>query len=102
MPLRIEHMACSRMPKWRLRPQYWPASKSPAPSKVSRALGDGVRSADPPISQGIFLANAFRTLDEEARLARPLDSRGKPGRSLSQPAGSARLCISWLCLDSSG
>src|SRR5258706_238790 len=55
-------MACSRMPKCMLRPPYESASKSPAPSKVMRVLVDGVRSAEPPISQGRVGATAFSTL----------------------------------------
>src|SRR5260370_4842419 len=41
MPFTIAPMACSRMPKWKLRALYWPASKSPAPSKVSRVFVAG-------------------------------------------------------------
>ena len=50
-------------------------------------LVEGARSAEPPISQGTFLATALRTLPDESRLATPLASAGKVGRSLSQPSG---------------
>ena len=86
-------MACSRMPKWRLRPRWLPAWKSPAPSNVSRVLVDGARSAAPPISHGTFLATAFSTFPEESRVAIPLASGAKGGTSLSQPSGSSRCCI---------
>ena len=39
MPLTIAAMACSRMPKCRLRPPGLPGSKSPAPSNFSVRLG---------------------------------------------------------------
>ena len=85
MPLRMAPIACSRMPKWRLRPAYSPAWKSPAPSKVSRVLVDGARSAAPPISQGTFWAIALRTRPDEIRVAIPLLSVGK-GRQVRVPA----------------
>ena len=56
-------------------------------------LVDGARSAAPPISQGTFLATAFNTLPDEARVAIPLASAGKAGKSLSQPSGSCRCWI---------
>ena len=45
-------MACSRIPKWRFRPAGFCALKSLAPSKVSRVLHEGPRSAEPPRSPG--------------------------------------------------
>ena len=81
------------MPKWRLRPPGLPASKSPAPAKVSVVLVDGPRSAEPPISQGMFCASTFSTLPDASRPAMPLASAGKLGRLRSQPAGSSRRCI---------
>ncbi len=44
-------MACSRMPKWRLRPAGFSALKSPAPSNVRRVLHEGAeirRAAEQP------------------------------------------------------
>src|SRR5262245_47758772 len=106
-PLRMAPMACSRMPKWRLRPpaQAPPceggerevAEKSPAPSKVRRVLHDGARSAEPPISHGTFFATALSTSAEVSRVALHFGSGGKLGKSLSQPSGSSRRCMrrSW-------
>jgi len=54
-------MACSRIPKWRLRPAGFSALKSPAPSNVRRVLQEGPRSAEPPSSHGTFLARTFST-----------------------------------------
>ena len=45
-------MACSRMPKCRLRPPGSSGSSSPAPLNVKFVLVDGERSAAPPISHG--------------------------------------------------
>ena len=91
-------MACSRMPKCMLRPPRVAASNSPAPSKVRRVLVEGARSAAPPISQGTFWARMLRILPEESRVAMPLASAGKVGRSLSHPSGSWRNSI--LCRSS--
>src|SRR5260370_33826850 len=85
MPFTIAPIACSRMPKWNLRGFKFPASKSPAPSNVSRVFVDGYKSAEPPISQGSFLAMALRTLEDESRVARPLASAANVGSSLSHP-----------------
>ena len=85
-------MACSRIPKCRLRPPYLSASKSPAASNVRRVLVDGERSAEPPISEGKCCAMAFSTLPEESRVARPFVSAAKLGRSASHPRGSSRFC----------
>src|SRR5208282_3962854 len=87
IPLTIAPIACSRMPKWKLRALYWPASKSPAPSKVRRVFVEGYRSAEPPISQGWFFAIALSTLPDDSRVAVPLASGAKVGRSLSHPSG---------------
>src|ERR1035438_9350381 len=100
MPLTIEPMACSRMPKWKLRPEYSSRSKLP-PSLIS-VLVEGARSAAPPISQGTFLATAFSTLEFDSRVATPLASAGNVGMSLSQPCGRSRLAINSHCLASSG
>ena len=86
-------MACSRIPKWKLRPAKFPAEKSPASAALSRVFVDGARSADPPISHGMFLATAFSTFAEDSRVARPFGSAGNSGRSRSQPSGSWRCCI---------
>src|SRR5436190_24119281 len=87
-PLRIAPIACSRMPKCRLRPAGLAKLKSPAPSNVRRVLQEGARSAEPPISQGTFLARILSTLPEESRVAKPLASGGKVDRPLSQPSGN--------------
>src|SRR5580765_3371146 len=86
IPLQMAVIACSRMPKWKLRPPYEPASKSPAPSKVSRVFVEGKRSAAPPISHGTVWHTAFSTLPEESRVARPLGSAGEGASDLSPPA----------------
>ena len=65
------------------------ALKCPALSTFSIVLFDGARSAEPPISQGTFLATALSTWPDETRLATPLASAGNTGMSLSQPSGSS-------------
>src|ERR1700721_3047861 len=49
------------------------------------------------MSQGWFLAMAFKTLAEESRGARPLASGAKLGSSLSHPAGGlrSRMSANW-------
>src|SRR5664279_1541132 len=100
IPFRIEPMACSRMPKWKFRPEY--SSRSKLPPSLIRVFVDGARSAAPPISHGTFLATAFSTLEFDSRVATPLASAEKVGMSLSQPCGSSRLAIRSHCLANSG
>src|SRR5258708_17243624 len=57
-PLTAAAIACSRMPKCRFLPPGVPGSKSPAPSNVKVVLLDEPRSADPPMSQGMFCGSA--------------------------------------------
>ena len=69
-------MACSRTPKWMVRP------KGPSPSACARAVGrkegspailvlfEPARSDDPPHSSGTTFANAESTLPDAARVAR--------------------------------
>src|SRR5689334_20454190 len=66
MPLQIDPMACSRTPKWMLRPAPV-RSNEPAPS--SRVLVDPPRSASPPSSQGTCLAITFSALPDALRVA---------------------------------
>ena len=104
MPLMIAPMACSRMPKWIFRPRVVrPASKSPAPAKVSRGLGgrgEVGRAADQP---GHVLGEGVEHLAAEHRAsAFPFASAGKTGRFLSQPSGSSRCCMRSISSASSG
>ena len=81
-------IACSRS-RWRFRPAGFCALKSPAPSKVSRVLHDGPRSAEPPSIHGTFLASAFSAWPDASRVA-ALPSEENAGNPLSQPSGSSR------------
>ena len=78
-------MACSRMPKCRLRPPWLSASKSPAPSNVSRVLVDGARSAEPPISHGTFFASGVEHLAGGVARGHALGV-GREGRQVLVPA----------------
>src|SRR6516225_2610750 len=102
MPLVAAPMPCSRTPKWTLRPANSSGKNSPAPSNTRLLLLDLARSAEPPTSQGIFWARAFRVLPELSRVAMPLGSAGKAGRLLSQPSGRSRDFILVRCEASSG
>src|SRR5262249_8885320 len=79
---------CSRIPKCRLRPPGLSAKKSPAPSKVSRVLQEGPRSAEPPSSHGTFFPMALSTSPEASRVAFPCASAAKLGTSLSSLAAT--------------
>ena len=70
-------MACSRMPKWKLRPRVAARLEIAGAVERERVFVEGARSAEPPISQGIFLATAFSTLPDASRPASPLASAGK-------------------------
>src|SRR5262249_61020240 len=73
-PLTIAAMACSRIPKWKLRPLGLQGSKSPAPANLSVVLFGEPRSAEPPRNQGMFWAGTFRTSLEASLPAIPLGS----------------------------
>src|ERR1019366_722041 len=90
IPFRIDPIACSRIPKWKLRPLYLPLSKSPAP--FIKVLVEGARSAAPPMNHGTCLAIAFITLLPASRPATPFASAGKVGMSVSQPSGNLPAC----------
>ena len=76
MPLRIAPMACSRIPKCRIRPAgaglqcsvfHLAGTNEPPPSMV--VLFDSARSAEPPQSSGSLAAKALITLPDAARVA---------------------------------
>ncbi len=60
-------MACSRTPKWRLRPSGRALEKAAAPAIA--VLFDSARSAEPPTSSGRLAASAWIALPEAARVA---------------------------------
>ena len=84
-------MACSRMPKWKLRPASFPGAEVAAGAvegqQASWSRGPGRPSR--PSSQGIRLATWLSTLPDETRLAMPLASAGKGATSASQSFGSS-------------
>src|SRR5690348_8936810 len=98
MPLRIEPIACSRIPKCSVRPyglachSLVEASVGPnesAPFIVVRLLS--ARSAEPPHSSGRTSASALSTSPEALRVARPLGSGsqlGSFGPALGQAVGA--------------
>ena len=85
MPFTIAPIACSRMPKWKLRPaNAWCAIES-APS-IS-VFVDGARSAEPPTSSGTVAASPLMHALELSRVAcEPTPERS--GSPCSQPSGS--------------
>ena len=100
MPFTTAAIACSRMPKCRLRPPGVPGSKSPAPSNLSVVLFDGPRSAEPPRNHGMFCASTFSTWPDASRPATPFASAGNVGQVAGpSPSGSSRRCI---CVDLGG
>src|SRR5205823_5163403 len=71
-------MACSRMPKCRLRPlntsnsgssRSWPFARSTEPASLIKVSVDGARSADPPMTYGTCAASFWITCCETARVA---------------------------------
>ena len=81
MPFAIAAIACSRMPKWKLRPPRLAASKSPAPSNVRCVFVDGARSAEPPIEPRHALGDGVQ------HLARRVDGSRGPSRRRGRSAG---------------
>ena len=59
---RSPRTACSRMPRWKLRPPRSSGWKSPAPSKVRRVFVEGARSAAPPEQPGHVLGDGVEDL----------------------------------------
>ena len=67
MPLQIAPMACSRIPKWMLRPVQSPQLMSPEP--LITVWVEVITSAEPPTSSGTFAPNASSALPAETRVA---------------------------------
>jgi len=84
-PFRTAPMACSRMPKCRCARHNAGFEFAGALEGQVWSLVDGARSAAPPSNQGKCAAMAFSALPEDSRVASPLASGAKVGRSLSQP-----------------
>src|SRR5258706_14432902 len=84
-PFAIEAIACSRTPKWKLRPPGADALWLPASGAERRVFVEGARSAEPPRSQGIAAAAALSALPEASRVATPFASAGKTGAFRSHP-----------------
>ena len=80
----IAAMACSRTPKWKLRPAGVTACWSG--TSLIRVLFEGARSAEPPISVGTCGATALMTLPEPTRVATAAFV-GREHRQVGVPAG---------------
>ena len=93
-PFSTAPMACSRMPKWMLRPPTCPPAGRRRRRTSMRVLVEGARSAEPPISHGIFLATALSTFADASRPATPFGVGGKC-REVLRPSRRAarRRCI---------
>ena len=103
MPELIAAIACSRTPKWRLRPRVAPFAadrplavgdlRSPGsgsrPAPLSAVSVEGLRSAEPPMSSGTRAAIALMTFPPAERVASGLSAVVKVGMSASQPFGSS-------------
>ena len=77
MPLQIAPMACSRMPKWMLRPVQSPQFTSPEP--LITVWVEGITSAEPPTSSGSCAPKAFERL-----AARDAGRDARAGREAGQ------------------
>src|SRR5665648_402659 len=99
MPFRIEPIACSRMPKCRVRPKGLPLN-SLVLCRVGRNDGspsmevllEPARSADPPHSSGRTVASALSTLPDADRVATAFPA-GNTGSASVQPTGRLRTAI---------
>jgi hypothetical protein len=87
-------MACSRTPKWSVRPyglachSFVDADSGPnesAPFMVVLLLS--ARSAEPPHSSGSTSASEFSTSPDALRVATPLGSGSQEGSASAQPSG---------------
>ncbi len=87
-------IACSRMPKCRVRPYSWPGNISVAFAAGTKlgspfivVLLDPARSAEPPHSSGMTGASAVSTSPDALRVAIPFSSASKDGIAWSRPSG---------------
>src|ERR1700754_514260 len=85
IPFKAEPIACSRIPKWKLRPALFSEVNESNAFKLVSV--DGAKSAAPPIRFGIFAAMAFNALPEATRVATLGSDALKTGSSLSHPLG---------------
>src|SRR6187402_2304948 len=67
IPFKAEPMACSRIPKWKLRPLRFSEVNESYSFKLVSVDGD--KSAAPPIKLGKLSAIAFSTLPDAMRVA---------------------------------
>ncbi len=100
IPFNAEPIACSRIPKWKLRPlRFSEVNESDSFKFVSV---DGDRSAAPPIKLGKLPAIAFNTLPDAWRVAilgsEPLNT----GILSNQPFGNSSLAAASYSAASSG
>src|SRR5471030_1566349 len=86
MPFKADPMACSRIPKWKLRPSLFSDVKESNSFKLVSV--DGERSSAPPIKWGRLSAMAFNTLPDAWRVAIFLSDASKTGNLLSHPFGN--------------
>ena len=102
MPDEIAAIACSRTPKWTLRPAQphspptapcrsagWNDGLWKSPAPLSAVSVEGLRSAEPPTSSGTRAAIALMTLPPAERVAIGLSVAANFGSSASHPAGSS-------------
>src|SRR6476646_8797869 len=99
IPDRIAPIACSRIPKCRVRPYgvafQWAVFAAAGPNESTPfivVLFDSARSADPPHSSGNTGARAVSTAPDAARVETPFGSTGQDGNASVQPSGSSRAC----------
>src|ERR1700761_1012407 len=86
LPFIAEPMACSRIPKWKLRP---PRSSEVKEENSFRLVSvDGAKSAAPPIRLGKLPAIAFNTLPDAMRVANLPSAALNTGNLSFQPFGS--------------
>src|ERR1700712_1046358 len=89
IPLMADPIACSRIPKWKLRPpRFSDVNESNAFKCVSV---DGDKSAAPPINPGTLGAMAFNTLPDAWRVAILGSAALNVGKASNQPFGNSPL-----------
>src|SRR5688572_14977485 len=98
-PFNAEPMACSRIPKWKLRPVRSSEVNEVDSFKVVSV--DGAKSAAPPIRLGKLPAIAFNTLPDAWRVAN-LVPAANTGNLSNQPAGSSSLAAAVYSAANSG
>src|ERR1700742_3007964 len=100
IPFNADPIACSRIPKWKLRPSLRSIVNDVYSFKLVSV--EGAKSAAPPIRLGSFDAIAFNVLPDAWRVANLPSAALNTGRLSAQPLGNSPLAANSYSAANSG